>query len=310
METINIEAFEQSKGVYYIELPQGTYEIVEQNQSKTVNIGYMEKVIIDLDTKPEIHKLESYNELTHYEDKDGKILSTKEFKEVEQTLRKNEDDYGHFPNIDEEYLYKKFLQTWVSKYENKTVKKQVTYDIKFTQYNLPKYITPFRKLNGDLKNTLYVYNQAKHIRDLVQNKLESLGYKQAESEYTQLDNKGMFVCKDSVRFSKLGSQFITILINGLRKFEEAKTFKSDYKEVFEKYNTNIEEVNQAIDIWYLSNQDITLDISKIIKTLDNISNQANILSVKVKDNSKKRSLVNDINNLKKEIQNSILNQKG
>ena len=47
-DLINVEAFELDKGVYYIELQNGTYEI----DGKRVQIGWNDnKVIVDLDKK-------------------------------------------------------------------------------------------------------------------------------------------------------------------------------------------------------------------------------------------------------------------
>ena len=55
MEKIDIEAFELDKGIYYIELQTGSYEIdgVKQN----IDYSSSSKVIIDLDSSPEIYKI-------------------------------------------------------------------------------------------------------------------------------------------------------------------------------------------------------------------------------------------------------------
>jgi hypothetical protein len=142
---INVEAFELDKGVYYIELQRGTYEI----DGKRVFIGWNDnKVIVDLDKNPTIYKIDVRSKVEHYSNSNGEILTVESYNKKYSELNKAED--FEFDNIDDEYVFKKFIQEWKAVNTSFEVKTLVEYTIKYNVYNLPKYIQAMRKLNEDL----------------------------------------------------------------------------------------------------------------------------------------------------------------
>ena len=138
-DLINVEAFELDKGVYYIELQNGTYEI----DGKRVQIGWNDnKVIVDLDNKPEIFKIDNISRIDHYLNSNGEILIVESYNKKYNELNKDEN----FSSLEDEYTFKKFIQEWKAVYIEYEEKHPVEYSIKYNVYNLPKYITPMRKI--------------------------------------------------------------------------------------------------------------------------------------------------------------------
>ena len=243
---INVEAFEIDKGVYYIELQRGTYEI----DGKRVFIDWNDnKVIVDLDKNPTIYKIDVRSKVEHYSNSNGEILTVESYNKKYNELNKAED--FEFDNIDDEYAFKKFIQEWKAINTSFEVKTLVEYTIKYNVYNLPKHIQAMRKLNGDLKNTIYVYDQAKHILELTEKALLEIGHIKSSREST-IEGE-FYLSKDSIRFSKIDKgQFLTINISDLRQYEEKGTYKDTYTKVFELYNSNIINIDKIIKTWYAS----------------------------------------------------------
>ena len=130
-DLINVEAFELDKGVYYIELQSGTYEI----EDKRVQIGWNDnKVIVDLDKKPTIYKIDVRSKVEHYLNSNGEILTVESYNKKYNELNKAED--FEFDNIDDEYAFKKFIQEWKAVYIEYEEKHPVEYSIKYNVYNL------------------------------------------------------------------------------------------------------------------------------------------------------------------------------
>ena len=297
---INVEAFELDKGVYYIELQQGTYEI----DGKRVQIGWNDnKVIVDLESSPIIYRVDIRKKIKHYLNSCNDILSIEDYNQRYTKLNKSED--FEFDNIDDEYAFKKFVQEWKAIYTSFEVKTLVEYSIKYNVYNLPKYITPMRKLNGDLKNTIYVYDQAKHILELTEKALLEIGYIKSSREST-IEGE-FYLSKDNIRFSKINNRaFLTILISDLRQYEERGIYKDTYVKVFELYNSNIINIDKIIKIWYASQTKLDgILYSEVLKELKDLTSLVKGIEVKTKDTCKGKSL-NKISSLITSLEKSLI----
>ena len=297
---INVEAFELDKGVYYIELQQGTYEI----DGKRVQIGWNDnKVIVDLESSPKIYRVGIRKKLEHYLNSNNDILSIEGYNQRYTELNKSED--FEFENLDDEYAFKKFVQEWKAIETSFEVKTLVEYSIKYNVYNLPKYITPMRKLNGDLKNTIYVYDQAKHILELTEKALLEIGYIKSSREST-IEGE-FYLSKDSIRFSKINNRdFLTIQISNLRQYEEKGIYKDTYVKVFELYNSNIINIDKIIKIWYASQTKLDgILYSEVLKELKDLTSLVKGIEVKTKDTCKGKSL-NKISSLITSLEKSII----
>ena len=297
---INVEAFELDKGVYYIELQQGTYEI----DGKRVQIGWNDnKVIVDLESSPKIYRVDIRKKIEHYLNSSNDILSIEDYNQRYTKLNKSED--FEFDNIDDEYAFKKFVQEWKAIYTSFEVKTLVEYSIKYNVYNLPKYITPMRKLNGDLKNTIYVYDQAKHILELTEKALLEIGYIKSSREST-IEGE-FYLSKDSIRFSKINNRdFLTIQISNLRQYEEKGIYKDTYVKVFELYNSNIINIDKIIKIWYASQTKLDgILYSEVLKELKDLTSLVKGIEVKTKDTCKGKSL-NKISSLITSLEKSLI----
>ncbi len=299
-DLINVEAFELDKGVYYIELQNGTYEI----DGKRVQIGWNDnKVIVDLDKKPTIYKIDVRSKVEHYLNSNGEILTVESYNKKYNELNKAED--FEFDNIDDEYAFKKFIQEWKAVNTSFEIKTFVEYSIKYNVYNLPKYITPMRKLNGDLKNTIYIYDQAKHILELTEKALLEIGYLKSSREST-IEGE-FYLSKDSIRFSKIDKgQFLTIKIPDLRQYEEKGIYKDTYKTVFELYNSNIINIDKIIKTWYASQTKVDgILYSDLLRELKDINGLVSSIDIKQKDTSK-RAVINKLNQLIKKVEGTII----
>lgn len=297
---INVEAFEIDKGVYYIELQRGTYEI----DGKRVFIDWNDnKVIVDLDKNPTIYKIDVRSKVEHYSNSNGEILTVESYNKKYSELNKAED--FEFESIDDEYAFKKFIQEWKAVNISFEVKTLVEYTIKYNVYNLPKYITPMRKLNGDLKNTIYVYDQAKHILELTEKALLEIGHIKSSRESTI---EGEFwLSKDSIRFSKIDrGQFLTIQISDLRQYEEKGIYKDIYTKVFELYNSNIINIDKIIKTWYASQTKLDgILYSDLLKELKDINLLVKGIENKTKDTFKGES-ISKISNLINSVEKYLI----
>ena len=297
---INVEAFKLDKGVYYIELQNSTYEI----DGKRVQIDWNDnKVIVDLDKSPKIYKIDTRYKVEHFSNSKGEILTVEDYNKKHSELDKAEED--EFDNIDDEYAFKKFIQEWKAIKSSFEVKTLVEYTIKYNVYNLPKYIEPMRKLNGDLKNTIYVYNQAKHILELTEKALLEIGHIKSSREST-IEGE-FYLSKDSIRFSKIDrGEFLTIKISDLRQYEEKGTYKDTYTKVFELYNSNIINIDKIIKTWYASQTKIDgMLYSDLLKELKDITLLVKGIEVKTKDTFKGKSL-NKISSLITSIEKYLI----
>lgn len=299
-DLINIEAFELDKGVYYVELQNGTYEI----DGKRVQIDWNDNnVIVDLDKSPKIYKIDTRSKVERYLNTKGEILSVDDYNKKYNELNKADD--FEFDNIDDEYAFKKFVQEWKAVNTSFEVKTLVEYTIKYNVYNLPKYIQPMRKLNGDLKNTIYIYDQAKHILELTEKALLEIGYSKSSRESTI---EGEFwLSKDSIRFSKIDkNQYLTIQISDLRQYEEKGIYKDTYVKVFELYNSNIINIDKIIKTWYASQTKVDgILYSDLLKELKDIKSLTSSIDIKQKDTSK-RVVLNKINQLIEKLERYII----
>ena len=298
---INVEAFELDKGVYYIELQRGTYEI----DGKRVFIDWNDnKVIVDLDNSPTIYKIDERSKVEHYLNSSNDILSIEDYNKKYSELNKAED--FEFDNIDDEYAFKKFIQEWKAINTSFEVKTLVEYTIKYNVYNLPKHIQTMRKLNGDLKNTIYVYDQAKHILELTEKALLEIGYIKSSREST-IEGE-FYLSKDSIRFSKIDNRaFLTIQISNLRQYEEKGIYKDTYTKVFELYNSNIINIDKIIKIWYASQTKLDgILYSEVLKELKDLTSLVKGIEVKTKDTFKGKSL-NKISSLITSLEKSLIN---
>ena len=304
-ELISIEAFEQDNGLYYIQFPvYGTFEV----DGKKVNInGSSNNFIIELDNKPEVFKINNYTIIDKYISSDDEISKeTYDAKIAELQLNGYDWDIDSWTNIDFEYEYKKLIQKYKPVYISTEVKQLVKFDIKHAVANLPKFIEPMKKLNGDLKNTIYVYNQNQHIVQIVREFLLKIGYNEAKSECTT-ENE-FWISNNSIRFSKFGNRrdFMSTKI-GLTKYEEKTIYKDTYNKVFELYNRNIKEILEILEIWNLKTKKVEISsYTDIINKLENFKNTISSLEVKVKSSSNKQSLIRNIGNYIEDIKKELL----
>lgn len=313
METqdfIDVEAFEQDKGIYYIDnLPRGIYEL---NGERVDLTGYNERVILDLDQEVNLFKINNTKVIDYYIDSEGNKLSEVEYSKQKSKLTKNmSDDYEmSFDDLDEEYAYKKFIQNWKEVYKQITTQKRVTFDIKHTMYNLPKYLTHTRKLNGDLKNTLYTYSEGLHIIDLVTKYLTDLGYNKVSHEPRQKNEFKIHSPNEYIRFSKIGTEYMTYCIKGLKKYEERKVAKGTYQDIISKYNWNIKDIKEAIDFWHVSNTKLNeVSVKKVYDELTSIRDSLLKIETKVKSSSVKSSLLRRMNKFMEELKTETLKEK-
>lgn len=315
METqdfIDVEAFEQDKGIYYIDnLPRGIYEL---NGERVHLSGYNGKIILDLDQEVNLFKINTTKVIDYYIDSEGNNLSEVEYSKQKSELIKNTyEDSNYemsFNDLDEEYAYKKFIQKWKEVYKQITTHKRVTFDIQHTMYNLPKYITHTRKLNGDLKNTLYTYNEGLHIIDLVTKYLTDLGYNKVSHEPRQKNEFNIHSPNEYIRFSKIGTEYMTICIKGLKKYEERKVAKGTYQDIINKYNSNIKDIKEAIDFWQVSNTKLNeISVKKVYDELTSMRDSLLKIETKVKSSSTKSSLINRINKFMEELKTETLKEK-
>jgi len=309
-DKIDIEAFEQDDNIFYVELPRGFYNI----NNEKVSIEYSNnKVILEDIQNINITQIKTTKEIDYYVGVNGNKMSQEEYKEKLKVINLK---YNHleeeWDDLDSEYLYKKFIKSNKPIYRSITTETPISFNINSTPPIDCRYITPMRKLNGDLKNTIYIYDKGKHIKDLVLEVFNKYGYSLSNTEYTKKDEIYFRNNNNTIRFSVFGDSrsYLTISIKELKKYEEITSVQGVYKSIFDNYNDTIKSITAIVEMYFKSQ--IKLKDIKVVDLLDKLTYiKGTILSldVKQKELTRKNSLTISIEELIKDVKESITNNK-
>lgn len=133
-----------------------------------------------------------------------------------------------------------------------------------------EFISPVRKVTGDLTNTMYILYIGKYVASVVSDFLLSKGYSKTDGDK---EDQNSFSISDRFGYSKIGSSYITIQINKLKKFENY-TLTSTVSDTLPRLEAKIEqlhkEITDAMTIWWNLKTFRNLDENSLLKIKDSV----------------------------------------
>lgn len=230
-----VQGFQQEGNLVSIRLPQGKYQV---GDSTAIHIPYQGgEQIIDNDKIDEMFRVFDENKLSHYEHiETGETLKISEFiarKQAVDTKVWNEtEEMEVWPSIKDRHAYELFMAMWKPvNIPTKILQKVEIHIAGEAPKTSNPFITPIRKLTGDLTNTLYMYARNAHILAVVEEIFKKNGYRLLDQEPPSLGNpKDMnktYWFKEGLEYSRMfpskdaGSKYITIEIPSLDKYKKS-----------------------------------------------------------------------------------------
>ena len=158
-----------------------------------------------------------------------------------------------------------------------------------------KFITPMKKLNGNLKDTMYQYNKAYHTWEKVKEVLLKYG-KTPDGHESKLE------------FSKVEGQYLTIMIKSLDKYKKCFTMTDTLEKCLLEFNKVETDIARAIDIHYQSNIDAAkcLNMSTLLKELNTVLQQIKKIDPKQKSYHSKRECISDLEALIAKVEDKVV----
>lgn len=196
-------------------------------------------------------KFTTNSKLTNYKKEDGSFLSIDEYKEQVANLTKDCacSDEPTFESLEQEYVYKKFIQSYTAVYVEEVTKAPVRLDFQEYGDSRNPYIVSLRFLGQDISKCLYQYvsNPQKMTREIGR----ELGFDEIEDNTWNDKTKGFkfSIPSHSFRYLKVNGCYVlddnfklsNISAGTLQECETAyKADKKKIEDVFLKQKSLIE----------------------------------------------------------------------
>jgi hypothetical protein len=260
-----VQGFQQEGNLVSIRLPQGKYQV---GDSTTIHIPHQGgEQIIDNDKIDEMFRVFDENKLSHYEHVEtGETLKISEYiarKQAVDTKVWNEtEEMEVWPSIKDRHAYELLTAMWKPIHTPTKILQKVEIHIAGEAPSTGNpFITPIRKLTGDLTNTLYMYARNAHIVSVVEEAFKKNGYRLLDQEPPSLGNpKDMektYWFKDGLEFSRMfpskdaGSKYITIEIPSLDKYKKSvKQMSGTLAELEATFKLIDGEINSIMNAYF------------------------------------------------------------
>lgn len=209
--TADFEAWEQTDNLWLIKIDGSNGGTFVKPNGERVTMNWGEYLI---DPNIPLVKETVLTKTVGYSDSAGNFMSTEAYaaqeKELLSKAREDDDsDYNpSFENLDDEYAYKKFKQTWIAQQEKETIHTPVTFSkIHEVARDVNPYVKAERKVLGDPKNTLFTYLKLQHLKDIL---VEEYG--------------GVYTISDlhNFEFVKIDDKYLSIYIRETEPFVKGK----------------------------------------------------------------------------------------
>ena len=160
------------KDITYVKLPTGTY-LIDGEVVRNDHYGIKRFQCKDPD---DIRMITETRYVKEYTDGNGKMSVQKYTENKEQLDYECTDEYGNFNNLDDEYRYRKFLDSWQPIYAiEQVISEPLKVEIDHIKYNTGNQYVRSAFLNGtDKEDTLYSYSQAEAWSDIVKECFDDL----------------------------------------------------------------------------------------------------------------------------------------
>lgn len=301
-------------GIKIVELPAGTFlvdgEIVTHGGWNSYNTKHQ----ISVKDIENVRAINSSSILTGYLSDSGETISFAEYQEKLEAICKNAtvyDDEFEWPTLEDEFAYRKFMQTWKAQYKTET------------SYSEPLLIdrthilqdtgNPYIKagfLTGEANTPLYSYSRTNAVADLMAKKFESLGMEHKEKlTYGQTEGKKVWSNSDHS-----GLEYVTAFgryIMGKPNLPKTRgEFKGSLEYLTKIYEEDKKWIEDLIQVGYnlhFRNEGASsVLIKEIWDGLKTCIAYVNTMDVKVKSETSKRSALNQLNKMLDNVNQEIL----
>ena len=297
-----IEGYLQENGLVYFKIPYGTNLITPQGIIKGSYGGA--EMIVDKDHLGEIKQFNEVPYCVGYLNSYGETISVEEYERKKALLLKKAKDFCKgepvFDDVQDEVNFLIFLKTHRALMETKTHTWPFEYTIKGEEPKEIPYITPVRKVTGDLTNTLYRYSRVHHASELVRLFLLEKGFNQVFDE-PKLDRQ-FWIKAGSLEFAKFRyqgeSHYITIKIPALKHFEKGYTATGTSEFLIALRDETERVVSLEMTAWNNRNSIVEgIMLGETISCLSAIRKAVAELDVKIKSDTSKQSVIRQIDKM-------------
>lgn len=268
-----VTGWQQENDLVYVKLTAGKYQLADQVFTVPYNGG---EQIIDNDQLSNLKRIHEERRLSHYENVDTKEVSSVEgymVRRQELDVKRWDENIEEnvWPSITARHAFELFTALWIPIYENITTFQNVKIIV---EGEVPKndhpFITPIRKISGDLTNTLYTYSKSAHVISLVEQFFKKNGYRELDQEPPSMSNpkdmdRTYWLRGGTLEYSRMfpsreaGSKYITIEIPGLKQFEKITgRYTGTYDQMVGYFKVTDDEVRAVLGSYF--NKTSSLDV--------------------------------------------------
>lgn len=238
-----------------------------------------------------------------YKDNNDKILFVDEYNKLLSVFTSKGEyiDYQwDFDNIDDEYEYKKFIQTWQPFYED--VKEEIVFtdfDIVETMISEYEYITPVHSIVTDPDKMLFVYSPTPTL--ILTEVAEKLGYQFiTDNSYGRLREgeklKTITVSTHSgFQYTKINGNYIGD--EEKRKFNSIREFRGTYAECLKEKEKQVEIAYNTLKPYadrLIQKKLNQVTVGELLTYLSRLKNHIGSLDVKKVDLINQRTIMGNI----------------
>lgn len=305
-------------GVNIVELPAGTFLVDGEIVNHSGWNSYNTKHQISVKDIENVRAVYTKNVLIGYLSDTEWTISSEEFQERLQQLHKNgytvgpDDDQDFVWNsLEDEFTYRKFLQTWKAQYKTETTYSEPL--LIDRSHILQDTGNPYIKagfLTGEASTPLYSYSRTNAVASLMAKKFESLGMEFKEKlTYGQTEGKKVWSNSDHS-----GLEYVTAFgryIMGKPNLPKTRgEFKGSLEYLTKIYEEDKKWIEDLIQVGYnlhFRNEGASsVLIKEVYDGLKTCLSYVNTLDVKVKSETSKRSAIAQINKLIESVNQEIL----
>lgn len=293
---------------FYI-TPENKYVVEKENRDFQSYCDQDNHIIVEpktYDEEPTIYSISINNFISHFENKDGVRMSVEEFnrRRDELLFKRYEDEDGdfHWENLEDEFKYRSFIETWKPVKFDRTNKKKIE-DICWEIHRKPK--SKYIKTSyyyGDPKETTAWIGVKEVFSKILREKLNKIGF--IETKEMSLGSK---IPKGNYKLYDFKDS-ISVYLNGGSINYDRKENQWKSRGTLEEMESVVKEIEEYIDkkLKSIVYGDKHITNSEFLEGLKSIKNLLGKIEVYKKSIQDYHLLKKRISELEKDVEDSIL----
>jgi len=301
----------EDKNIKYISLSSGTYKI--DGEIVIVESNYSFKNV-PVENENDVRLVTINKFIDYYQGGKEDQLSVANYEAQKANLSKVAipEEYGglYWGNkIDEEYVYKKFVRIWAPIYNQEQMISEpievniikIQANVNNNPYIVNMFLEGINQKHYKNQKTFYQYNQESARNFIVSEYMKKLGFTFNKSDRYDIKTEWSNSDHSGIRYAKAFGKYIFG-----QSWKNNYTPRGSVEEMEKRYNSdkiNIEAIIKSAYIEKFGDIDETsYNFGALIRSLKNIRSDVQSLDYKVKERSKKRSMLIAINELIEDIE--------